>query len=196
MSQLFGSLGFLPRIHFFLWLMSNNMLLTSDNLEKRRVEDLTCLFCKKKETISHLFFECVIARQAWLMLAEVVGFNMGLDYETMARCWLCNAKYGLANVLSSAVCWGIWKLRNAFCFQGVHWRSLKQVWAMVLPMLRCWRVLMLLKMLSGFDSALDLMKKMCYKSLQLEKVRAWMVLPDAMNCVPGAGQSTSSESGT
>jgi hypothetical protein len=150
--------------------MSNNKLLTGDNLEKRmRVEDLTCLFCKEKETISHLFFECVVARQAWLLLAEVVGFDMGLDYETMAKCWLYNTKYGLANILFSTVCWDIWKLRDAICFQDVQWRSLTQVWAMVLPMLRCWRVLMPMKMLNGFDSALNLMEKICYRPLQLEQ---------------------------
>jgi hypothetical protein len=77
---------------------------------------MTCLFCKEKESISHLFFDCVVARQAWLLLSEVVDFFMGLDYGTMAKCSLCNTKFGVANVLSSVVCWGIWKLRNSLCF--------------------------------------------------------------------------------
>jgi hypothetical protein len=43
------NLRVLPRIHFFLWLMSKNKILTRDNLEKRRrVEDLTCLFCAER----------------------------------------------------------------------------------------------------------------------------------------------------
>jgi hypothetical protein len=49
---------------FFLWLVSNNKLLTRDNLDKmRKVEDLTCLFCKEKEHVHHLLFECVVARR-------------------------------------------------------------------------------------------------------------------------------------
>jgi hypothetical protein len=118
----------------------NNKLLTRDNLEKRRkVEDLICLFCKEKEAISHLFFDCVAARQACLLLSEVVDFDMGLDYETMSKCWLCNTKFGVANVLSSAVCLGIWKLRNSLCFQNIPWKSMKQLSSVVIPMLRCWR---------------------------------------------------------
>jgi hypothetical protein len=58
----------------------------------------------------------------------------------MAKCWLCNQKYGVVNMITSAVCWGIWKLRNALCFQGVDWRNVKQVWEKVLPMLKCWSV--------------------------------------------------------
>jgi hypothetical protein len=69
------------------------------------------------------------------MLSKVAGFNMGIDFESMAKCWLCNTKYGVANVLSSVVCWGIWKLRNSLCFQDVRWRSMKQLWSMVIPML-------------------------------------------------------------
>jgi hypothetical protein len=54
-----------PRIHFFLWLLSNDKLLTRNNLEKsRKVEDLTCLFCSENESIAHLFFDCAVAKQA------------------------------------------------------------------------------------------------------------------------------------
>jgi hypothetical protein len=35
--------------------------------------------------------------------------------------WLCNKKYGVVNMLSSAVCcWGLWKLKkNSLCFDDV-----------------------------------------------------------------------------
>jgi hypothetical protein len=37
-----------PRFHIFLWLLTNNKILTRDNLAKRKyVEDLTCLFCSE-----------------------------------------------------------------------------------------------------------------------------------------------------
>jgi hypothetical protein len=141
-----------PRIHFFLWLLSNNKLLTRDNLEKRRkVEDTTCLFCHEPESVAHLFFGCVVATQAWGLLAGVIDFNAGTDYESMAKCWLCNTKFGIVNILSSAVCWGIWKLRNYLCFQGVVWRSMKQLWSLIIPMLRCWHILLPLKMADGFN---------------------------------------------
>jgi hypothetical protein len=109
------------RIHFFLWLLSKNKLLTRDNLDKkkRKVEDKTCLFCEELESVHHLFFECVVAKQSWSVVSVVVGFQIGADFESMAKCWLCNTKFSVVNMLSSAVCWSIWRLRNMLCFQGV-----------------------------------------------------------------------------
>jgi predicted HTH transcriptional regulator len=100
-----------PRIHFFRWLLSNNRLLARDNFrKKRKVEDQSCLFCNESESIDHLFFGCSVATQ------EIIGFPIGQDYESIASCWLCNKKFGVVNSLTSAVCWGLWKLRNSLCF--------------------------------------------------------------------------------
>jgi hypothetical protein len=127
-----------PRIHFFLWLMSKNKLLTRDNLGKRRrVEDMTYLSCSENETIVHLFFDCIVTRQAWSLISEVFCIQIGVDYESMANNWLCNKKFGTVNVFSSALCWGLWKLRNLLCFRGVAWLGMKMVWQMVIQMLRC-----------------------------------------------------------
>jgi hypothetical protein len=54
-----------PRIHIFLWFLANNNTLTRDNLNKRfHVEDRTCLFCSELESVDHLFFKCVVAKQS------------------------------------------------------------------------------------------------------------------------------------
>jgi hypothetical protein len=53
-----------PRIHFFLWLVSKNKLLTCDNLGKRRkVDEPSCLFYSDNETVHHLLFNCVVAKK-------------------------------------------------------------------------------------------------------------------------------------
>jgi hypothetical protein len=53
-----------PGVHFFLWLLTNNKLLTRGNLTKRlEVVDKSCLFCKDCESTHHLFFECVVAKR-------------------------------------------------------------------------------------------------------------------------------------
>jgi hypothetical protein len=54
-----------------------------------------------------LFFDCVVARQAWQLVSAVVGFSVRSDYESMARLWLCNKKFGSVNIISSAVCWAL-----------------------------------------------------------------------------------------
>ena len=117
-----------PRVHFFLWLLSCNRLLTRDNLKKRRdVSDPTCLFCSEQESISHLFFECIVAVNVWRIISEVLGVDVGSDYESVAKFWIANKKHVITNVVSSAVLWSLWKLRNELCFQGVVWLGLKMV---------------------------------------------------------------------
>jgi hypothetical protein len=158
-----------PRIHFFLWLLSNNKLLTRDNLGKRRkMDSVRCLFCDEKEFVHHLFFECVVARQAWQLVSKVAGFSVGADYESMARLWLCNKKFGGVNIISSAVCWALWKLRNTLCFQDVPWRNMKHVWNLVLPMLRCWSVLVPLKLAAGFEDVRTSLERLAMRPLQIE----------------------------
>jgi hypothetical protein len=153
-----------PRIHFFLWLMTKNKMLTGDNLGKRRkLEDRTCLFCSENETIAHLFFGCVVARQAWTLISDVFHIQIGVDYESMAKHWLCNKKYGIINVFSSALCWGLWKLKNSMCFQGVAWLGMKLVWQTVIPMLRCWKILTPVKDLAGYEAALSSLEKMSWR---------------------------------
>jgi hypothetical protein len=34
-------------------------------------------------------------------------------------------KIGVINIISSAMCWSLWKLRNALCFQDVAWKNMK-----------------------------------------------------------------------
>jgi hypothetical protein len=93
---------------FFLWLLSHNKLLTRNNMGKRRhFKDWTCLFCKEDESIYHLFFGCVVAKQIWELIFEVVGMEIDTDYESVANPWLCNKKFRVVNMISSAVCWGI-----------------------------------------------------------------------------------------
>jgi hypothetical protein len=55
-----------PRVHVFLWLLANNKLLTRDNLAKRQhVPDHSCVFCSESESIVHLFFGYVVAKEVW-----------------------------------------------------------------------------------------------------------------------------------
>jgi hypothetical protein len=92
-----------PKVHFFLWLVSKNKLLTRDNLEKRRkVEDTSCLFFAEKESVFHLLFECVVAKRE--LVSDVVEYKLGCDYESIAKLWLCNTKFGVIDILTSAVC--------------------------------------------------------------------------------------------
>jgi hypothetical protein len=52
-----------PRVYVFLWLLANNKLLTRDNLVKRQhVPEISYIFCTESESVTHLFFDYVVAK--------------------------------------------------------------------------------------------------------------------------------------
>jgi hypothetical protein len=111
-----------PRIHFFLWLFTKNKILTRDNVGKRKqTEDNICLFYNEPETIQHLFFDCVVAKQMWVKLSECIEIECGDYFESIAKYWLSHKKCIVINLFTFAALWGLWKLRNCLCFQNGCW---------------------------------------------------------------------------
>jgi hypothetical protein len=81
-----------------------NCFLTRDNLEKRQhLDDTKCLFCTERESIHQLFFDCVVARRAWELVSQAIGVQVGSDFESIAKLWLCNKKFGVVNIVTSVV---------------------------------------------------------------------------------------------
>jgi hypothetical protein len=149
-----------PRVQLFLWLLSKNKILTQDNLGKRRrVDDPSCVSYSELEITNHLLFKCVVARKAWEVIYEVLGVQIKSSYESVAGKWLCNKRFGVVNMFYSVVCWSLWKLRNSLCFQEVAWKGMSQLWQKMLPMLKCWSILVPLKMMAGFDAVVSALEK-------------------------------------
>ena len=131
-----------PRVQYFLWLLSKNKLLTRDNLGKRRkVEDSTCLFCKEQESLNHLFFDCVVAKQLWEVLSSIFGIQLGNSLDNIGKFWLSNKRNGVLNICTSAAVWSLWKLRNDLCFQRKMWRSMAILLFNMAVMLQNWIIL-------------------------------------------------------
>jgi hypothetical protein len=108
-----------PRVQIFLWLLANNRLLSRDNFAKcREVMDQSCFFCKEKETIIHLFFDCCVAKRVWTIVFEVLHLNEGCDFELIVSCWIANKKQANFNTISSSMLWSFGKLWNKMCFLG------------------------------------------------------------------------------
>jgi hypothetical protein len=102
----------------------------------------------------------VIVKSAWEVVNEATGCRVGEDYESIVKLWLCNKKYGNVNMVVAAVCQCMWKLRSSLCFQGAAWVSRKVLWWRVLAMLRCWRIMVPLKILDGFDAVLASLERL------------------------------------
>ena len=114
-----------PRIHIFLWLLLNNKIMTRDNLKKRNLnkpED--CVFCSGKETVGHLFFDCLVAKLIWKDISDFLGFDIGANLNSIAHYWIADSRHAALNMICSAVLWSIWTLRNDFVFNGLTWISM------------------------------------------------------------------------
>lgn len=82
--------------------------------------DPSCLFCDSPESVSHILFECYVARVIWSIVARCFGANN--IPSDLNQCWLwCDKwfpggrKFHPCGV--GAICWAIWKARNKACFQ-------------------------------------------------------------------------------
>jgi hypothetical protein len=109
------------KIKIFMWLMHENAILTKDNLSRRNWHgDKRCFSCNTFESIEHLFFECYMARYIWSLVAYVMGANCRpCSFEQF---WIWVDRYISSNkrihfVGLSAICWAIWKTRNAIHFE-------------------------------------------------------------------------------
>lgn len=109
-----------PKIQFFMWLLSNRVVLTKDNLiRKNWVGSPECYFCNDDETIDHLFFKCFVTKVVWVCIAKFLGAND--IHGCLEKCWqwldtwLPHGK--LVHVTGvAAICWSIWCARNKACF--------------------------------------------------------------------------------
>lgn len=85
-------------------------------------------FSQKRIYINHLFFECCVAKLVWEYISEILGLNIGHDFESVARFWLVNKRHLVTNTVSAAILWSFWKFRM----------GLKDVFFKIAKMLRRW----------------------------------------------------------
>jgi len=116
------------RIKIFMWLYENKAILTKENLLRRNWQgDPSCYFCPNDENMDHLFFTCPIAKVIWGMIAITLGANNipeNLDqYKIWIEHWLPGGR-PVYTFCVAAVCWAIWKRRNAVCFEKNHYAFL------------------------------------------------------------------------
>lgn len=131
-----------PKIHVFLWLFANNKLMTRDNLRKRHIiKPLDCVYCTEDESVTHLFFDCVVAKNLWPLVKDYFKLPVGGSFESIARYWVSNKKNSALNTVCSAILWCLWKYRNSMIFINTKWISVIQVWRLVLRTIRHWAIL-------------------------------------------------------
>ncbi|CAH9091992.1 unnamed protein product [Cuscuta epithymum] len=113
-----------PKFSFIAWLAFRNRLATYDNLEYLDVINV-CPFCKgEPETVSHLYFECIITGQVWTRIKAWLGITRQMTTLRSAVKWIKKEHNG-AHIKAKAVritfCFTIywmWRTRNSICFEA------------------------------------------------------------------------------
>lgn len=108
------------KIKIFCWFLTRGVILTKDNLIKRKWNgSKKCVFCSHDETIPHLFFDCHYARFLWRSIYFTFGIREPTSLQDMGSSWLqgfnkdTKAKIYVGAI---AICWALWLSRNDVVF--------------------------------------------------------------------------------
>ena len=72
--------------------------MTKDNLSKRGIENPPeCVFCSEQETFTHLFFDCVVAKNMWQHICNFFVISLGDDFLSFARYWPASKNHAAIN---------------------------------------------------------------------------------------------------
>jgi ribonuclease HI len=115
----------LPKAGFFLWLASQNRILTEDRLHKFGFQGPSrCVLCKHNiEDVDHLLYRCPFSQSCWEWLRLKLGWSSPLpkSFFKFLIGWPTNMVKGiynkLWNICPAIVSWEIWKERNRRIFQ-------------------------------------------------------------------------------
>jgi hypothetical protein len=136
------------KIKIFMWFLIYKVLLTKDNLAKRKWNGCQkCCFCDSTETVNHLFITCPFVKIIWRMVYLTYNIPPPANVTNMFGKWLngvCKDDKHKIRVGISAICWSVWRTRNDIIFnkqngtnflqvirRAAHWI---QQWVLLLPM--------------------------------------------------------------
>ena len=106
------------------------MVLTRD-CKRKILVDKTC--CTEDESVTHLFFDCVVAEQIWTNISRVLEIRCGGNFESVGKL--------VVNAFTCAALWGLWKLRNSLCFQNGRWKDVQSVLHTIASLVHNWKIL-------------------------------------------------------
>ena len=103
-----------------MWFVHKGVILTKDNLAKRKWEGCKrCCFCEQDETIERLFINCQLAKLLWRTIHITFNIIPPLTISHMFDSWLAGVAPKTAahiRVGACALLWALWNCRNDVAF--------------------------------------------------------------------------------
>jgi hypothetical protein len=116
---------------FFIWLLLQNRVWTTDRLQERGWQNqyFCPFYIRSLKTVCHLFMECPVSCQLWLTIGHWAALQRFAAYRWMQQRSVQDWFYALDGDVSSVkirgskslailVCWSLWCERNARIFNG------------------------------------------------------------------------------
>jgi hypothetical protein len=133
------------KIRVFMWFLHKKVLLTKDNLIRRKWQgNKKCCFCDYKETVQHLFIRISFSQNGVACYAHGFCYNTTNKYKKSFGNWLVGvSKHERAyiRVGACALVWAIWKVRNDYIFNNAKSTSFMQVIPLASHWIRMWSCL-------------------------------------------------------
>jgi len=132
------------KIKIFIWYLKQGVILTKDNMARRNWQgSQQCCFCHEDETIQHLFFDCRVTRLLWASVYTAWGLPKPISVSNMFENWLNGIPKDykpLVLIGVAALCWSVWRCRNAVVFDNKKHSFLQVIFATT-HWLRIWAIL-------------------------------------------------------
>jgi hypothetical protein len=121
MEKRLVEVGFSTKIKLFIWLSSENKILTWDSLQKKGWQGPNrCPLCfKDVETVYHIFVSCRFCREVWLRINKELKYLVVWEGNTLNDClenWV--KREVVYKMLPAIICWYVWLERNNVIFEG------------------------------------------------------------------------------
>ena len=119
------------KIKNFMWFLHRKVLLTKDNLLRRRWTGCKkCAFCDCDESIEHLFISCHFTRHIWRLIHFTFNISPPSSIANMFGSWLNGVEKKTKSSIRIGMCafiWAIWNCRNDIVFNKVGTTHFLQV---------------------------------------------------------------------
>ena len=133
------------KIKVFMWFVHKGVILTKDNLAKRKWEgSKRCCFCDQDETIEHLFIKCPLAKLLWRTIHVTFNITPPLTISHLFDNWLAGVEPKSAahiRVGACALLWSLWTCRNDVAFNRQTITNFLQVIFRASTWIRTWSLL-------------------------------------------------------
>ncbi|WVZ71541.1 hypothetical protein U9M48_020116 [Paspalum notatum var. saurae] len=133
------------KVKIFLWYLRKGVLLTKDNLAKRKWQaNKSCVFCHNVETIDHLFFECRFARIVWSVFHYASNPAKPINAFHLFGSWIQDLPSNWEHIAllgATALCWSLWLGKNDLVFEKKDCSSPWQVIFAKVHWVRSWAIL-------------------------------------------------------